>query len=137
VTERDTYLEALQRFAGDLRMVQQVEASMQTRGVTFTADHYELLVATYLGARELDGAQRLFDRMAREGVTPSASVRWDVALSTARAGHTKQALALLDELHAESLEPALRHAHGVLSRLPERRAVPGGPRGAAAAGATR
>ncbi len=129
MTERDTYLEALRRFEGDLRMVQQVHASMDSRGVQLTADHYQLILQTHLGARDLPGAHQILSRMAEEGVTPPPAVRWEVALATARAGRTAEALQLLDQLHEDSVDPDPKHARGVLSvylaadRFPAARAV--------------
>lgn len=123
------YTDAMRRFSGDLRMTKQVFASMEQRGVSIGAVHWQLLLAAHLDTRDLPGAHQVLERMRAAGVEVPASTRWDLALATARSGRTDQAIALLDALHADGLDPDERHAPGVLAiylatgRMPAARAV--------------
>jgi pentatricopeptide repeat protein len=125
----DKYLDAMRRFSGDLRMVQQVFTSMQQREVTAEEPHYRLLLKAYLDARDLAGARRILDEMRQAGHDVDTGVRWDLAIATGRAGRTDEALAMLDQLHEEGVSPDPAHASQVLGiylaagRHPAARAV--------------
>jgi hypothetical protein len=129
VTTEDRYTEALRRFSGDLRMVKQVLASMEQRGVAVEEQHWRLVLDAHLDNRDVAGAQRVLERMQAAGVEADPGIRWDLALAAGRAGRTADALTQLDALHQEGVEPDPSHAPGVLSlyvaagRFPAARAV--------------
>jgi pentatricopeptide repeat protein len=125
----DKYLDAMRRFSGDLRMVRQVFTSMQQREVAVGEPHYRLLLKAHLDARDLAGASQVLADMQAAGIEVDAGTRWDVAIATGRAGRTDQALAMLDQLHEEGVDPDPDHAPQVLGiylaakRFPAARAV--------------
>ncbi len=125
----DRYTEALRRFSGDLRMTQQVFQSMRDRDVPIEERHYRLVLKAHLDGRDLQGARTILAEMQAAGIDVDAAVRWDLAIAAGRAGRTDEALALLDELHGEGLEPDPDRAPGVLAiylsarRFPAARAI--------------
>lgn len=129
MSAEDKYIEAMRRFSGDLRMIRQVFESMIQREVELTEPHWRLLLRAHLDARDLRGAREVVERMRAAGVEPDPSVRWDLAVATSRSGRTDEALAMLDQLHEEGLEPDPDHAPAVLGiyvtggRFPAARAV--------------
>lgn len=125
----DRYTEALRRFSGDLRMTRQVWQSMVDREVELHEGHYRLLLTAHLDGRDLDGARRVMEQMSAAGFAPDASVRWQVALATGRAGRAAEAAALLDQLREDGIEPPDHMLPSVFSvelaagRLPAARAM--------------
>jgi hypothetical protein len=61
--EGDKYGDALRRFSGDLRMSQQVFASMEQRGESVQAEHWRLLLDAHLAAKDLAGVHGVIARM--------------------------------------------------------------------------
>jgi len=127
--EGDKYGDALRRFSGDLRMSQQVFASMEQRQVPIEPHHWQLLLRAHLDGRDLAGARQVVERMRAAGVDVDSSTRWQVAVATGHAGQADAALTQLDQLHGEGVEPPAEQAAGVLSiylaaaRYPAARAV--------------
>ena len=125
----DSYVDALRRFAGDLRLMEQVVATMEQRGVELRATHLGLLLESYLGERRLADAQRCLDRLQAVGGRIEPDLRWRLALASARAGQHRAAIALLDALNEEREDPGPERSAAVLTiyvdagRLPAARSL--------------
>ena len=101
----DKYADALRRFSSDLRMTGQVYQSMLDRGVVLQRHHYDRLLKTFLDHGDVIGVKKLLDRMAVEGHETDPTLRWRIAVATARSGARTAALAQIDELRAAGVEP--------------------------------
>lgn len=115
--EEDAYAEALRRFSGDLRLMEQVVDSMHQRGVELGASHLGLLLDAYLEARDLARAEDALARLEALGVTIAPERRYGLVLASARAGRSAAALAILDRLDADRVTPGAEHAPSVLGLL--------------------
>lgn len=104
----DKYLEALRRFAdaGDLKMARSVARSMEQREVPLGPGHLELLLRANLAGRDAPGARQVVERMRAAGMEVDSTVRFDLAITTARSGRLADAVGELDTLHQEGLRPA-------------------------------
>lgn len=123
------YLDAMRRFSGDARMVAQVFASLSQRGVTPTADHWQLLLDAHIGSGDVDAAETTLSQMAAAGVTVSDTQLFDLGVTFFRRGETARAIAQFDGLHQRGARPGARHAPAVFNaflqaqRFPAARAV--------------
>jgi hypothetical protein len=115
--EEDQYTEALRRFSGDLRLMEQVVASMEQRGVALGPTHLGLLLDALLDAGDLASAEAVLARLDALGAPIDPARRYGLALASARAGRTAVALAALDRLNEERAQPGPDHAPGVLALL--------------------
>jgi len=123
------YLDAMRRFSGDARMVTQVFASLSQRGVTPTADHWQLLLEAHVSAGDVDAAETTLAEMAAAGVTVSDTQLFDLGVTFFRRGEIARAIAQFDGLHQRGARPGSRHAPAVFNaflhaeRFPAARAV--------------
>ena len=83
--EQDHYAEALLRFRGDVRMMEQVLATMIERRVPRGAVHLGLMLDQYLEGRELRKARAVIAQLDEAGIALDAVRRYAVALATAAA----------------------------------------------------
>lgn len=113
----DHYLDALRRFRGDVRMMEQVLASMIERGEPRSAAHLELMLDEYLSGRSLRKARAIIEQLDALGVALDPARQYDVALATATAGSAPEALAIVERLLEEQRDPAPAQAAGILDLL--------------------
>ena len=120
----DHYVEALRRFRGDVRMMEQVLATMIERGEPRTAEHLELMLDEYLAGRSLRKARAIIEQLDLLGVHLDPARQYDVALATATAGSAGEALTVIDRLLGEQRDPAPAQAPVVLDLLVGARRTP-------------
>jgi pentatricopeptide repeat protein len=113
----DHYAQALRRFRGDVRMMEQVLATMIERGAPRDEVHLGLMLDEYLSTRELRKARAIIGQLEEAGLTIDTRQHYDVAIATATAGSVGEALAMLDRLAAEQRDPSATQAPVVLTLL--------------------
>jgi pentatricopeptide repeat protein len=113
----DHYAQALRRFRGDVRMMEQVLATMIERGEPRSEVHLGLMLDEYLSTRELRKARAIIGQLEESGVSIDARRLYDVAIATAAAGGQAEALAILERLAAEQRDPSAAQAPVVLRLL--------------------
>lgn len=113
----DHYAEALQRFRGDVRMMEQVLATMIERGEPRSAVHLELMLDEYLSSRSLRKARAIMDQLSEIGVTIDPTRQYDVAIATATAGSVADALGIIDRLTDEQRDPSPAQSATILDLL--------------------
>jgi len=113
----DHYAEALQRFRGDVRMMEQVLATMIERGEPRSAVHLELMLDEYLSSRSLRKARAIIGQLDELGVALAPARQYDVAIATATSGDAAEALGIIDRLTQEQRDPAPGQALIVLDLL--------------------
>lgn len=123
------YLDAMRRFSGDPRMVAQVFASLNERGVTPTGEHWQLLLEAYVSAGDVDAAEKTLSQMTHAGITVSDEQLFDLGVTFARRGAIQRAITQFDALHQRGARPGQKHAPAVFNafvtakRFPAARAV--------------
>ena len=120
----DHYVDALRRFRGDVRMMEQVLATMIERGEPRTAEHLGLMLDEYLAGRSLRKARAIIEQLDLLGVALDPARQYDVALATATAGSAGEALTIIDRLLADQRDPAPAQAPVVLDLLVGARRTP-------------
>ncbi len=120
----DHYVEALARFRGDIRMMEQVLATMIERGVPRTAAHLGLMLDEYLAGRSLRKALVIIEELEGLGVAIDPVRQYDVALASATAGNLTDAIASIDRLVADQRDPAPAQASSVLDLLLNAKKLP-------------
>jgi len=113
----DHYAEALQRFRGDVRMMEQVLATMIERGEPLSAVHLGLMLDEYLSSRSLRKARAIIEQLDGIGVVIDPVRQYDLAIATATAGGVAEALVILDRLAGEQRDPAPAQSATVLDLL--------------------
>ena len=113
----DHYVEALQRFRGDVRMMEQVLATMIERGEPRSALHLEIMLDEYLSSRSLRKARAIIGQLEELGVSIDPVRQYDVAIATASSGSAAEALQILDRLGEDQRDPAPAQAATVLDLL--------------------
>jgi pentatricopeptide repeat protein len=113
----DHYVEALQRFRGDIRMMEQVLATMIERGEPRSAAHLEIILDEYLASRSLRKARAIIGQLEELGVSIDPVRQYDVAIATATAGSAGEALGIIDRLAADQRDPSPTQAPTVLDLL--------------------
>ena len=113
----DHYVEALERFRGDVRMMEQVLATMIERGAPRSEAHLGLMLDEYLASRSLRKARAIIEQLDVLGVTLDPVRQYDVALATATAGSATDAVGIIDRLVADQRDPAPRQSPAVLDLL--------------------
>jgi len=122
--ETDHYVEALQRFRGDVRMMEQVLATMIERGAPRTAVHLGLMLDEYLAGRSLRKARAIIEQLDGLGVRLDPVRQYDVALATATSGNAAEAIGIIDRLVDEQRDPAPNQAAAVLDLMLAARRLP-------------
>jgi pentatricopeptide repeat protein len=120
----DHYVEALERFRGDVRMMEQVLATMIERGAPRTEAHLGLMLDEYLAARSLRKARAIIEQLDGLGVRLDPARQYDVALATATSGSAAEAVAIIDRLVADQRDPSPAQASAVLDLLVGARRTP-------------
>jgi pentatricopeptide repeat protein len=120
----DHYVEALQRFRGDVRMMEQVLATMIERGAPRSEVHLGLMLDEYLAGRSLRKARAIIEQLDGLGVQLDPVRQYDVALATATAGSPAEAVAIIDRLVADQRDPAPAQSAAVLDLLLGARRMP-------------
>ncbi len=115
--EQDHYAEALQRFRGDVRLMEQVLATMIERRVPRGEIHLSLMLDQYLAGRELRKARAVISQLDEAGIALDPARRYAVALATAAAGQGAEALAIVERLAGEGHHPARDQAGAVVALL--------------------
>ena len=115
--EQDHYAEALQRFRGDVRLMEQVLATMIERRVPRGEVHLSLMLDQYLAGRELRKARAVITQLDEAGIALDPARRYAVALATAAAGQGAEALAIVEHLVGEGHHPARDQAGAVVALL--------------------
>jgi len=115
--EQDHYAEALQRFRGDVRMMEQVLATMIERRVPRGEVHLGLMLDQYLEGRELRKARAIIGQLDEAGVPLDAGRRHAVALAAAAAGQGAEALAMVERLAADGHQPTRDQTSAVVALL--------------------
>jgi pentatricopeptide repeat protein len=113
----DHYVEALRRFRGDVRMMEQVLATMIERGEPRSAVHLGLMLDEYLSSRSLRKARAIIGQLDELGVSIDPVRQYDVAIATATAGSAAEALTIIDRLAADQRDPSPAQAPTVLDLL--------------------
>ncbi len=113
----DHYAEALQRFRGDVRMMEQVLATMIERGAPRSAVHLEMMLDEYLSSRSLRKARAIMDQLAGLGLTIDPARQYEVAIATATAGDAAEAMGIIDRLTEEQRDPAPAQSATILDLL--------------------
>jgi pentatricopeptide repeat protein len=113
----DHYAEALLRFRGDVRMMEQVLATMIERRVPRSDVHLGLMLDQYLEGRELRKARAVIAQLEEAGIALDGRRLYAVALATAAAGQAAEAVALVERLSGEGHEPSTDQVPGVLALL--------------------
>jgi pentatricopeptide repeat protein len=113
----DHYLEALRRFRGDVRMMEQVLATMIERGAPRTEAHLGLMLDEYLAGRSLRKARAIIEQLDALGVVLDPQRQYDVALATVASGGSAEAIGIVDRLVAEQRDPAPSQSTAVLDLL--------------------
>jgi len=113
----DHYVEALQRFRGDVRMMEQVLATMIERGEPRSAVHLGIMLDEYLASRSLRKARAIIGQLDELGVAIDPARQYDVAIATATAGSAAEALEIIDRLAADQRDPSPAQAPTVLDLL--------------------
>jgi pentatricopeptide repeat protein len=120
----DHYVEALQRFRGDVRMMEQVLATMIERGAPRSAVHLELMLDEYLAGRSLRKARAIIGQLDELGVRIDPARQYDVALATAASGSAAEAVEIIDRLMGEQRDPSPEQAGVVLDLMLGARRTP-------------
>lgn len=115
--ERDHYAEAMQRFQGDVRMMEQVLATMIERGEPRRELHLVLLLDEYLAARSLRKARAIIGQLDELGIRIDPRRQFDVAIATATSGDQVGAMEMIDRLLSEQRDPGPTQSTVVLSML--------------------
>jgi pentatricopeptide repeat protein len=113
----DHYADALQRFRGDVRMMEQVLATMIERGAPRSEVHLALMLDEYLSGRSLRKARLIIDQLDALGVRLDPTRQYEVALASATAGSVAEAGSIIDRLVAEQRDPAPAQASAVLDLM--------------------
>jgi pentatricopeptide repeat protein len=113
----DHYAEALQRFRGDVRMMEQVLATMIERGEPRTEVHLGLMLDEYLTSRSLRKARAIVEQLDALGVRLDPARQYDVALATAASGGAAEAMAIVERLMQDQRDPTPAQAAAVLDLL--------------------
>jgi len=113
----DHYAQALRRFRGDVRMMEQVLATMIERGEPRGEVHLALMLDEYLSTRELRKARAIIGQLEEAGFSIDARRHYDVAVATATSGNIEEALTILEGLAAEQRDPSAAQAPVVLTLL--------------------
>jgi len=122
--EPDHYAEAMRRFRGDVRMMEQVLATMIERGEPRREIHLALMLDEYLAARSLRKARAIIDQLDELGVRIDARRQYDVAIATATSGDQAGAMAIVDRLLEEQRDPGPTQSTVILSMLVGARRTP-------------
>lgn len=120
----DHYVEALRRFRGDVRMMEEVLATMIERGAPRSEVHLGLMLDEYLAARSLRKARAIIEQLDALGVQLDPIRQYDVALATATSGDAPGAVTIIDRLVADQRDPAPAQASAVLDLLLGARRTP-------------
>lgn len=120
----DHYVEALERFRGDVRMMEQVLATMIERGAPRTEAHLGLMLDEYLAGRSLRKARAIIEQLDELGVALDPARQYDVALATAASGGTAEAIGIIDRLVADQRDPSPAQSSTVLDLLVAARRLP-------------
>ena len=120
----DHYVEALQRFRGDVRMMEQVLATMIERGAPRTEAHLGLMLDEYLAGRSLRKARAIIEQLDALGVSIDPIRQYDVALATAASGSAGEAIGIVDRLVSEQRDPSPAQASAVLDLMLGARRTP-------------
>lgn len=120
----DHYVEALQRFRGDVRMMEQVLATMIERGAPRTEAHLGLMLDEYLSGRSLRKARAIIGQLDELGVSIDPSRQYDVAIATATSGSAGEAVEIIDRLMAQQRDPSPGQVPAVLDLMLEARRTP-------------
>lgn len=129
VDDQARYLDAMRRFSGDPRMVSQVFASLTERGITPTAEHWNLLLDAQVTAGDTHAAEATITQMLGAGVPVNDEQLFDIGVTFARRGDLNRAIHQFDALHQRSARPGPKHAPAVFQafvsakRFPAARAV--------------
>ena len=115
--EQDHYAEALRRFRGDVRLMEQVLATMIERRVPRGEVHLSLMLDQYLAGRELRKARAVISQLDEAGIALDPARRYAVALATAAAGQGAEALAMVEHLVGEGHHPSRDQAGAVVALL--------------------
>lgn len=113
----DHYALALRRFRGDVRMMEQVLATMIERGEPRGEVHLGLMLDEYLSTRELRKARAIIGQLEEAGFSIDPRRHYDIAVATATSGGIDEALAILERLAAEQRDPSAAQAPVVLTLL--------------------
>ena len=113
----DHYVEALRRFRGDVRMMEQVLATMIERGEPRSEAHLGLMLDEYLAGRSLRKARAIIGQLDELGVRIDPSRQYDVALATATSGSAAEAVDIIDRLMGEQRDPSPEQAPAVLDLM--------------------
>ncbi len=124
VDETDHYVEALQRFRGDVRMMEQVLATMIERGSPRTPAHLHLMLDEYLATRSLRKARAIVEQLEEVGGSPEPSHQYDLAIAAIATGDRERSLVTLERLVTEQRDPTGVQAPTVLSLLLLSRRLP-------------
>ena len=120
----DHYVEALQRFRGDVRMMEQVLATMIERGAPRTEMHLGLMLDEYLAGRSLRKARAIIEQLDALGVSIDPIRQYDVALATASSGSAAEAIGIVDRLVGAQRDPSPAQASAVLDLMIGARRTP-------------
>lgn len=122
--EVDHYVEALRRFRGDVRMMEQVLATMIERGSPRTPVHLHLMLDEYLATRSMRKARAIVEHLEEIGGSLEPRHQYDLALSSAATGDRESVVAVLERLVTEQRDPTSEQAPTVLSLLLSSRRLP-------------
>ena len=122
--EADHYVEALQRFRGDVRMMEQVLATMIERGSPRTPVHLHLMLDEYLSTRSLRKARAIVEQLEEIGGSLEPRHQYDLAIASTVTGDRESGVAILERLVAEQRDPTSAQAPTVLSLLLSSRRLP-------------
>lgn len=117
IATEDHYAQALRRFHGDVRMMEQVLATMIERGAPRSEVHLGLMLDEYLAGRSLRKARAIIEQLDALGVQLDPVRQYDVALATATSGSPAEAVAIIDRLVADQRDPAPAQSAAVLDLL--------------------
>lgn len=120
----DHYVEALRRFRGDVRMMEQVLATMIERGEPRSETHLGLMLDEYLAGRSLRKARAIIGQLDELGVSVDAPRQYEVALATATSGSAPEAIDIIDRLMKEQRDPSPEQAPAVLDLMLGARRTP-------------
>jgi pentatricopeptide repeat protein len=120
----DHYVEALQRFRGDVRMMEQVLATMIERGAPRSEVHLGLMLDEYLAGRSLRKARAIIGQLDELGVRIDPSRQYAVAIATATSGSAAEAVEIIDRLMEDQRDPSPEQAPAVLDLMIGARRTP-------------
>lgn len=113
----DHYVEALQRFRGDVRLMEQVLATMIERGEPRSELHLGLMLDEYLAGRSLRKARAIIGQLDELGVRIDPARQYDVAIATATSGAAAEAVEMIDRLMVEQRDPSPGQAPAILDLM--------------------